>query len=101
MHPNPRVIIPIVVVAALAVVVYTFVTMRQEADVHSLTVSGTIEATEIHLGTQQGGEVKGVYVDKGDKVTKDEPLADVFNGGKAGSGGNASETSTDYQSSGM
>jgi HlyD family secretion protein len=46
-----------------------------------------VEATEIRLGSQMGGEVKQVYVDKGDPVRAGQALADVFSGGRTGSGG--------------
>lgn len=86
MHPNPKVIIPVAVVVLVAAGILTFISLQQANDTRTMVVSGTIEAIEVHLGTQTGGEVKQVYVSKGDKVIKDEGLVDVFNSGRAGTG---------------
>lgn len=42
-----------------------------------MTISGTIEATEIHLGTQLGGRVDSVTVDEGGYVEKGDLLVTV------------------------
>jgi HlyD family secretion protein len=42
-----------------------------------LTASGTVEATEVHLGTQLGGRVEAMGVAEGDQVTNGEILAEV------------------------
>jgi len=42
-----------------------------------LTLSGTIEATEIRLSTRNGGMVKQILVKEGDPVTAGEPLAQI------------------------
>jgi multidrug resistance efflux pump len=42
-----------------------------------LTASGTVEATEVHVGTQLGGRVEAVNVGEGDTVTTGEILAEV------------------------
>lgn len=76
MKRDKRVIFPIIVVIAL--VSYGIYYLLQTY--HSgkgLVVSGTIEATEIHLGTQVGGLVKKVYVSEGDQVSEGQLLAEV------------------------
>jgi multidrug resistance efflux pump len=87
MHPNPRVIIPVAVVIVLALVMGAYLTLQQQADSRNLTVSGTIEATEIHLGSTLGGRVKEVYVNEGDPVEKGQALVDVNSSGGPGSSG--------------
>ena len=42
------------------------------------TLSGTIEATEIHLSTRKGGLVKEVYVEEGQPVMAGEKLAQIY-----------------------
>ena len=53
--------------------------MRTQVSQNSgpLTASGTVEATEVHLGTQLGGRVEVVNVAEGDAVTDGEILAEV------------------------
>jgi len=41
------------------------------------TLSGSIEATEIHLGSELGGLVSRVYVKEGQKVTDNQVVAEV------------------------
>lgn len=73
---NRRIIIPAIIL--LALVGYgVYYVLQNYARSQELVVSGTIEATEIHLGTQTGGLVKGVYADEGDTVTENQLLAEV------------------------
>jgi multidrug efflux pump subunit AcrA (membrane-fusion protein) len=75
MHIN-RAIIPVVVVILLVSygVYYTLTSSNQNK---KLVVSGTIEATEIHLGTQMGGLVNQVYAAEGDSVSEGQILAEI------------------------
>ena len=41
------------------------------------TLSGTIEATEIHLGSEVSGRVSRVYVKEGENVTNNQVVAEV------------------------
>jgi multidrug efflux pump subunit AcrA (membrane-fusion protein) len=50
------------------------------------TVSGTIEATEIHLGALLGGKVSSVNVEEGDNVQEGEVLATVQSSASAATG---------------
>lgn len=86
MHPNPKIIIPVATVLLVGVGVLAFISLQQTNDTRGLMVSGTIEAVEVNLGTQTGGEVKQVYVDKGDSIHKDEGMADIYNSGRGGVG---------------
>lgn len=80
MHPNPRIIIP-VVVAVVVIAGGVYVTWQQVAGSGQVTLSGTIEATEIHLGTTLGGRVTQVYVNEGDGVQAGQALLEVFYSG--------------------
>lgn len=73
---NPRRILPILVVAAvIGAGVYYY--LQVQADQNALTVSGTIEATEVQLGSTGGGRVTAVNVREGDTVQEDEVVAEV------------------------
>jgi len=84
-----RILLPVVVVAALAVVGWQYI--QSTTDSPTLTLSGTIEATEIHLASQMGGRVKEVHVAEGDQVTTGEDLLDIY--GASGGGMNEVITS--------
>jgi len=80
MRINPRMfIIPAVLV--VGVIIYGIVALvSASANSGSFTVSGTIEATEIHLPSQLGGTVTRVYVSKGDVVQAGEKLISIHSG---------------------
>ena len=44
-------------------------------------LSGTIEATEIHLSTRNGGVIKQVYVEEGEPVKAGQSLVQIFSPG--------------------
>src|SRR5579863_6971783 len=79
-----RILLPIIVVVALAVAAWQYI--QSNTDPPSLTLSGTIEATEIHLASQMGGRVKEVHVNEGDQVQTGEDLLDIY--GASGGGMN-------------
>lgn len=69
-------ILPIIII--LALVAYGVYTVLQTyARGQGLVVSGTIEATEIHLGTQMGGLVNQVYAGEGEVVSAGQVLAEI------------------------
>lgn len=77
MPDNRKRFIPVIVIA-LAVVVYGIYSLYQTYWGNSeQIVSGTIEATEIHLGVATGGTVEEVLVGEGDTVRVDQLLAVV------------------------
>lgn len=85
MHGSRRRILPIILVLAIVGAgIYFFL----QTSVHdgNLTVSGTIEATEVSLGSVTGGRVDQVNVQEGDTVEPDEVVA-VVNGATRGSSG--------------
>lgn len=75
MHNNKRAIIPFIIV--LALVSYGVYYVLQNYTSNGLVVSGTIEATEIHLGTQMGGLVSQVYAGEGETVSEGQVLAEI------------------------
>ncbi len=76
MNHNRRVIIPIIII--LALVGYgVYYVLQNYARGQGLMVSGTIEATEIHLGTQMGGLVNQVYAGEGETVSAGQVLAEI------------------------
>jgi HlyD family secretion protein len=76
MHPNPKRVVPIVVlVALLAAAAYYVVPILTDDGV--FTVSGTVEANEVRLAAERGGRVEQVFVEEGDTVQRDEVLAEI------------------------
>jgi HlyD family secretion protein len=92
MHPNPKRIIPLVFVVALAVAAYyalpAFLPNRQ------MIISGSIEATEVRLGSEFGGRVTSIMVQEGDGVESGQPLAEVHLNSSARTSGAARERIT-------
>ena len=85
MHSSRRRILPIVVVlVVVSAGIYFF--LQTSAHNGNLTVSGTIEATEVSLGSVTGGRIDQVSAQEGDKVEADEVVA-VVNGATRGSSG--------------
>ena len=86
MHPNPRKIMPVILgVILVAGLAYSgwYVFVRPAAASGALTASGTIEAIEVHLGTQFGGKVDAVNVQEGDKVQQGQVVAQIRPGTNA------------------
>jgi len=71
-----RVGVLIVLIAGIGIVGWQY--WQSMTDDGALTLSGTIEATEIHLASQVGGEVKRVYVDEGAYVQEGQRLIHIF-----------------------
>lgn len=77
--PPVPLIIVIPAVVGLAIIALIGWQYYQSAVANArLVLSGTIEATYIHLGTQLGGEVKQVYVNEGDYVGSGEHLLSLY-----------------------
>ena len=76
---NVKRIIPVLIVLIIvAVAGGVYLTQQAAATTGLLTLSGTIEATEINVPTVAGGMVKRVDVAEGDPVRKGQPLAVIF-----------------------
>ena len=73
MRPNPRVIVPLLVVVAAVLVVVPI--LRRAGERGRLTASGTVEATEAQLGFQVPGRIDSIFVREGDPGHAGQPLA--------------------------
>jgi HlyD family secretion protein len=78
MHPNPRKIIPIVIILALAsLAIWYFGIHRAEADNGNLSASGTVEAVQVRISPELGGRVAEVRVSEGDSVKAGDVLVRI------------------------
>ncbi len=76
---KPKRILPILILLALTVGGWTYYRQLPTTAAPTVfTASGTIEATEIHLGALQGGRVTDISVKEGDKVQTGQVLAVVY-----------------------
>jgi len=75
---NPRVAAPLFILAAVLLITAGYFLLQSLVkNASEFSVSGTIEATEIHLGSEVGGKVDLVNVHEGEKVTNGEVVAVV------------------------
>ena len=70
--------IPILVVIVLVAVGVGYFRRQSAANSSAITLSGTIEATEINLAAVAGGQVKQIYVEEGDPVAQDQALVNLY-----------------------
>lgn len=76
MKPNPKVVLPVVVVIVLAAV-GTNMLLGRGRDARTLLASGTVEATEARLGFQATGRIARVDAREGDLVKAGALLASL------------------------
>jgi HlyD family secretion protein len=76
MHPNPRRIMPIVIVLlALAAAAYWYLALRPAQQSNgALTASGTIEASQVQISPEVSGKIAEVLVSEGDRVQAGQEL---------------------------
>jgi len=75
-HPNPRKVAPFVLL--LVILITASIVLVQEMTRSSSSVfSGTIEAVEIRLGTEMGGQIRQVYVSEGERIQAGQLLVDL------------------------
>jgi HlyD family secretion protein len=77
MHPNPRRVLPVVVVILALLGLgywYFFGGGRAGTDTGAIAAAGTIEATTINVSPELGGRVAEVKVREGDKVSAGDVL---------------------------
>jgi HlyD family secretion protein len=75
MHPNPKRIIPVVVILVIAGISFWLYTNRASAQTGDIDASGTIEATEITIAPELTGRAGEVSAAEGDTVTAGQTLA--------------------------
>ena len=75
MRPNPRVIVPLLVVVIAALVVVPI--LRRAGERGRLAASGTVEATEAQLGFQVPGRIDSIRAREGDSARTGDPLASL------------------------
>jgi len=92
MRNIPRRYIPVIALVALGVVVGAYFIFQSATQNNAaMIVSGTIEVTEIHLGTEMGGRVYSVLVDEGQEVQAGDVLIEVRPGAGACNATNCDE----------
>lgn len=77
MRRIPRTLLPIVIMVILAAAAIAYITYQNSSAGKTVTISGTIEATEIHLGTQLGGVVNAIYVQEGESTAQGQVVAEI------------------------
>src|SRR5258706_7690853 len=60
MHPNPKRVLPVILVVALVGLGWWYFTRPAVADNGALTASGTIEAVTVNISPELGGRVTAV-----------------------------------------
>jgi HlyD family secretion protein len=83
MHLDPRRILPVFVVIILVPAAGAYFVQQNSAGSRTLTYSGTIEATLIHLSSSVGGTIKNVYIQEGNPVQAGDVLMDLYSGAKS------------------
>jgi multidrug resistance efflux pump len=72
---NSRFLAPVFILISLGLIVAGIFILRALVGTGNVsTYSGTIEATEFHLGSEKGGRVDRVDIDEGEKVKADQVL---------------------------
>ena len=78
MHPNPRRIVPVLLLIALAALAIWYFGFREnDGSGGSLSASGTIEAVRIQISPELGGKVVAVHVGEGDAVKAGDVLVEL------------------------
>ena len=75
MHPDPKRIVPIVILVGLAVIaVWYLISTKANPANGPIEASGTIEATEINLASEVGGKVSDVIAQQGQAISAGQVL---------------------------
>ena len=73
-HPNPKRIIPIILILILAIGGYYVYTNYFSANASGNTASGFIEGEEISIAAEVGGRIEAITVDEGAAVTAGQEI---------------------------
>jgi HlyD family secretion protein len=77
MHPNPRRIAPFVIILLLLAFFAWYLVSRASANTTTLSTSGTIEASQVHISPEIGGRVTSVNFKEGDQVKAGDVLVEL------------------------
>ena len=78
MHPNPKRVIPVLVIVALGVLAWWLLrTPRNSTQAGDLSASGTIEATQVMVAPEFSGKVIEVLAHEGDAVVQGQVLVRI------------------------
>jgi len=78
MHPNPKRIIPVLLILALAALAWWYFRgPGAVAQSGELTASGTIEATQVTISPEFGGKVADISVQEGQEVQSGQELVRI------------------------
>jgi len=92
MRKIPRRFIPIIAVVLVGVIIGIYFAVQSTAQTNAaMVVSGTIEVTEINLGTQFGGRVLDVLAEEGQSVQEGDVLVEIRPGASACTSANCDE----------
>jgi HlyD family secretion protein len=72
-----RRVLPLIVLAVVAVGVYLWWTTRTTVETGGLAASGTIEATQVTVAAEASGRIKDVLVVEGDTIRAGQPLVQL------------------------
>lgn len=76
MHPNPKRIIPIIVIIGLGILAWWLISISGNgAQAGNLTASGTIEATQVQVSPEFAGKIVAVLANEGEVVSQGQELA--------------------------
>jgi membrane fusion protein YbhG len=76
--PRRLLLLSVVAVLALVGIVSVYLLLRSPSNVGVLTLSGTIEATQVRLASETGGQVQEVDVREGSRVKAQQRLARLY-----------------------
>jgi HlyD family secretion protein len=78
MHPNPRRVIPVFFVVILAAAAWWYFDKQQiQAQAGGLSASGTIEAIQVQIAPELGGNVSDVFVSEGQNIHQGDLLVQL------------------------
>jgi HlyD family secretion protein len=78
MQPEPKRIVPVILVVVVGLITWAYFTQRSAATSRLFTYSGTIEATQVHLASELGGSVKRVAVKQGNPVQAGQVMVELY-----------------------
>jgi HlyD family secretion protein len=72
-----KIIMPIILVAVIAIITYLVIHLQPKEEKGVLILSGNVEVTEMNLGFKVPGKIISLKTDEGEKVTPGQLLAEI------------------------